>query len=218
LIFGINVAHAKAQPGWDFVFVNVVDGSGERIRDAWVKVIPRGDSAPSFLDPSRRQINIVDRSFLPTDGSHSRFVAWIIARTSGEYEVEATAEGFHPLRKTITMSRSSSEHTFVLEPNGKPRPVFPKLVTLSGRMMNTFGEPMSGLRVQGPTGYFYSPEFDGEGNFTIEVVPGDYRIEFWPASCTRYTLEDYVIGESGRVLNLTTECKFRRGDSGVKTK
>jgi len=188
------------------VFVAVVDSKGQPIRDAWVKVIPRRDGTGS----------IFDRSFLPTDGSHSKFAAAIRHKGEGEYDIELTAQGYHPVRKTTLIECCSKTHEVFLERNSSELlPDLPKLVMLSGQVTNTFGEGMYGLRIQGPSGYTYSPEANPNGRYSIKVIPGLYRIEFWPSSCTRYTLEDYLIGTEDQILNLTTECRYRKGGSGM---
>ena len=189
-----------AQPGASEVFITVVDSAGEPIRDAWVKIVPRSDGKPDF----------VERAFQPTDGSLSKFAALLTRGIKGEYEVEATAEGYYPVRKMVWFDRSSVSDEITLELNGQPRPKLEPLVTLSGKLKNNFGEAMYGLRVQGPSGYFFTPKVDNNGNYSIRVVPGTYRIEFRPSGCTMYTLEDYQIGKEDKVLNLQTECKHRR--------
>ena len=194
--------HCFAQPGGYLVRVNVVDEKGEPIRDAWVKILPRLNGTQNFIE----------RSFLPTDGSHSTFAAAVVGREEVEIDVEASAEGFDPVAKTIRTKCCSQTETIALTGNGKPRPTFPPLVTLRGRLMNTFGEPMMGIRFQGPSGYTYYPDGNGNGEYSIKVVPGSYRVEFWPSSCTRYTLEDYIVGAEGKTLDLTTECKYKRGN------
>lgn len=194
-----------AQPGGYAVFVSAVDSKGQPIRDAWVKVIPRRDGIG----------NIFDQSFLPTEGSHSKFAAAIRDRGKGEYDIEVTASGYDPVRKTILIECCSKTHEVVLERSSEPLPELPKLVTLSGLVTNTFGEGMYGLRIQGPSGYTYSAEVDPSGRYSIKLIPGLHRIEFWPSSCTRYTLEDYLIGTEDKILNLTTECRYRRGASGI---
>lgn len=191
-----------AQPGGYPFRVNVVDEKGEPIRDAWVKILPRQNGTQHFIE----------RSFLPTDGSHSTFVAVIVGREEVEIDAEASAEGFDPATKTIRAKCCSPVETITLTANGKPRPEFPPLVTLRGRLMNAFGEPMMGIRFQGPSGYTYYPDGKPNGEYSIKVVPGSYRVEFWPSSCTRYTLEDYIVGPEGKTLDLTTECKYKRGN------
>jgi hypothetical protein len=198
---------AIAQPGGYSAFVTVVDSEGARIREASVTVIERPAQASQYL------VGL----FKPTDGSRSRFKAFVELGHKGEYVIEATAAGYHATRKKILIEQCCSKiPDVILKRNSEPLPVLPKLVTLSGFIMNNFCEGMShSLRIQEPGGNFFFPESEVTGRpsirYSIKLVPGLYRIEFQPGDlCTEYTIENYPIGTEDKTLDFTTECKYRR--------
>src|SRR5690606_19782554 len=63
---------------------------------------------------------------------------------------------------------------------------------ISGTVTDTDGDPVEDVEVVAGGDYSLSTWTASDGSYTLEVNPGQYRVEFWPSS---YHLAQYWNGE-----------------------
>lgn len=198
-----------AQPGDDgTISVNVVDEQGKEVRGASVDEATVGTGRPILL--GRGFPTAVERGFKPLfrprDDYRSSFIAQTFCKRERSYSIEVKAPGYETKMHTGSLRDCDLKVDVVLKRSAEPIPAFEALTTLSGKLTDQNGKPITRRFLIIREGREYVPMIAKDGSYSARLLPGLYEIVFNEFNCTEYTIRNYRIGTQPRTLNFTADC------------
>lgn len=198
-----------AQPGDEgTISISVVDEHGREVRGASVDEASIGTGRPIFL--GRGFPTAAERGFKPLfrprDEHRSSFVAATYCKHDHGYAIQVKAPGYEPKVQTGSLRDCQANENVVLKRSSEPIPAFEPLTTLSGKLTDQNGRPITRRFLIVREGKEYVPLIAKDGSYSARLLPGLYEIIFNEFNCTEYTIRNYRLGDVPRVLTLTADC------------
>jgi hypothetical protein len=201
LIFAIFASPLAAQPGeYGNLTVNVVDGNGAPIGESMVLQASVRERGYTIEGHGPFQ----DTWFKPRDARRSSFIGEIVC--GGRFSVAVSAPGYRTKIESSRAERCPAEVSVVLERDGNPVPPPRRLTRISGTLTAHAGLYLDGAFRLKQDQLTYIPRIRSDGQFSFELPPGIFNIEFAHYKCSQYLITGYRIGPEPRILPIDANC------------